>query len=113
MIMDTIIWYIFAFARDMWLYLRFADWSSRQSHLLLEIKPPPDVLRTPKAMEMVFAGLHGIWNTIKLRDRYIQGEFYHPRLSLEMVGTDGQMHFYIRMPKKFRNFVEAHIYAQY
>ena len=35
------------------------------------------------------------------------------RFSLELVGSEGQAHFYIRTQKKYRNLVESSIYAQY
>ena len=100
-------------ARDLILYWRFVVWAQNLHYIMLEVKPPPDVIRTPKAMDLVFAGLHGAWTTIKIQDKVVRGEQRQPRFSLEMVGIDGRMHFYIRCQRKYRNFVEAQVYSQY
>ncbi|MBI2462984.1 MAG: hypothetical protein HYV65_01990 [Candidatus Spechtbacteria bacterium] len=97
---------------EIWLYWRFYLWASKIPTIMLEIKPPPDVLKTPKAMEVMLAGLHGSWGTLKTRDYWIWGK-RQPRFNLEFTGENGRMHFYIRCQRKYRNFVEAHIYAEY
>jgi hypothetical protein len=80
--------------------------------VLLEIQVPRDVIKTPAAMELIFSSalyhksVKGFW------EEYIQGA---PWLwfSLEIVGIDGRVHFYIRTPTRIRNLVETQIYAQY
>ncbi|MDP3004231.1 MAG: hypothetical protein Q8N43_01865 [Candidatus Azambacteria bacterium] len=80
--------------------------------LLLEIKIPRDIEKTPKAMEQVFSGLHGILSKVKFLDKYfigkVQGWF-----SFEIAGIDNIVYFFIRTPENFRNLVEAQIQAQY
>lgn len=80
--------------------------------LLLEIKIPRDIEKTPKAMEQVFSGLHGILSKVKFLDKYfigkVQGWF-----SFEIAGIDNAVYFFIRTPENFRNLVEAQIQAQY
>ncbi len=80
--------------------------------LLLEVKIPRDIEKTPKAMEQVFSGLHGILTKVEFLDKYfigkIQGWF-----SFEIAGIDGAVYFFIRTPENFRNLVEAQIHAQY
>lgn len=105
-----LLWPVFS---ELWLYWRFYVWATHTyKMMMLEIKPPPDVLKTPKAMEMMLAGLHGAWGTLKERDYWIWGK-RQPRFNLEFTGTNGRMHFYIRTQRKYRNFIEAHVYAQY
>ncbi|OGM96578.1 MAG: hypothetical protein A3B86_00755 [Candidatus Yanofskybacteria bacterium RIFCSPHIGHO2_02_FULL_38_22b] len=81
--------------------------------ILLEITPPHEVRKSPKAMEQVFAGLHGVYVIpIKWHARLFKGkvpDWY----SFEMVGRGGETHFYIRTQEKYRNVVESQIYAQY
>src|SRR3989344_4208635 len=81
--------------------------------ILLEITPPHEVRKSPKAMEQVFACLHGVYVIpIKWHARLFKGkvpDWY----SFEMVGRGGETHFYIRTQEKYRNIVEAQIYAQY
>jgi len=81
--------------------------------VLLEIKIPAEVDKTPKAMENVF---HSIWNMYdppaNIRDYWVDGkwmEYY----SLEIVGARGEIHFYIRTPEGRRHVLESAIYGQY
>ncbi len=64
-------------------------------------------------MEQVFAGLHGIYSKpLDFKDKFFYGkdlDYY----SFEMVGNSGETHFYIRTLEKFKNIVEAQVYAQY
>lgn len=81
--------------------------------IILEIKIPRDVLKSPEAMERVFAGLHGPYDPPQMfKDYYLESKirlFY----SFEMVGVGGDMRFYVYCPKSWRNLVEAQMYAQY
>lgn len=82
--------------------------------VLLEIKVPKETHKSPKAMEQIFAGLHGAYGAPprKWRDVFLKGkvpDWY----SFEMIGTGGETHFYIRAFKKYKNFVESQVYAQY
>lgn len=80
--------------------------------ILLEIKIPRDIERTPKAMEQIFAGLHGVQTSIKFLDTYWRGKI-EEWFSLEIVGLNEGVSFFIRLPEQFRNLVEAQVYAQY
>ena len=80
--------------------------------LLLEIKIPRDIEKTPRAMEQVFSGLHGVLASIKFLDKYWKGKV-QPWFSFEIAGIDNIVYFFIRTPENFRNLVEAQIHAQY
>ena len=81
--------------------------------VLLEIKIPKEVTKSPRAMEQVFAGLHGVYSLpIKWPAKFFKGQMPH-WFSFEMVGKGGEIHFYIRTQKKYKNVVEAQVYAQY
>jgi hypothetical protein len=88
--------------------------------VFLEIKPPRDVLTTPKAMEQVFSGLTAIYSTpdswkIELSDRkipFLKGDV-NLWMSFEIVGTNKGVSFFVRTPKKFRKLVETQFYSQY
>lgn len=80
--------------------------------LLLEIRVPRDIEKTPRAMEQVFSGLHGIFTRIKFLDKYWKGKVQE-WFSFEIAGIDGMVYFFIRTPEQFRNLVEAQIHAQY
>jgi hypothetical protein len=80
--------------------------------VLLEIQVPRDVIKSPAAMELIFANAlyhksnKGFW------EQYIQGAPWF-WFSLEIVSIDGRVHFYIRTPTRMRNLVETQIYGQY
>ena len=88
------------------------QYSSTIKWVLLEIIPPRDSEKSPALMESIFAGLAGIHSTPSVAEIWIKG-VYVPSFSLELVSTEGQVHFYVRSPKNFQNLVEAHFYAQY
>lgn len=98
----------------------FLGWMNYVTHkyllslkwVLLEIKPPPDVQKSPKIAENIFSGLHASYLPLKFKRRFIRGEvpnFY----SLEIVGNGGETNFYIRVAETMQSVVEHHIFAQY
>jgi len=80
--------------------------------LLLEVKISRNIEKTPKAMEQVFSGLHGILTKVKFLDKYWKGKVQE-WFSFEIAGIDGSVYFFIRTPENFRNLVEAQIHSQY
>jgi len=80
--------------------------------LLLEVKISRNIEKTPKAMEQVFSGLHGILTSVKFLDKYWKGKVQE-WFSFEIAGIDGNVYFFIRTPEQFRNLVEAQIHSQY
>ncbi len=87
------------------LYLRSIDW------VILEIIPPKEVHKSPEAMELVLNTLHG-GGAGNWYEKYWKGELAQ-YYSLEIVSTEGKIHFYVRFAKKFRKAFEAQLYAQY
>ncbi len=81
---------------------------------LLEVRVPRNIEKTIKTMEQVFAGFHGIMlpDKAKWHQKAFKG-IVQEWLSLEIVGFKGSVYFFVRTPEKFRNIVEAQIYAQY
>ena len=80
--------------------------------VMLEITPPNDIEETPQAMEMIYDGLLGITKGINAVETYVNGEtpMY---LSLELVSKEGEVHYYVRVAKQFKNLVESNFHAQY
>jgi hypothetical protein len=80
---------------------------------LLEIKVPKTVLKTPKAMEQIFAAAHAPYSYgFSNFQKYWQGmdEYW---MAFELIGRAGETHFYLRVPTQFRNMMESAIYAAY
>jgi hypothetical protein len=80
---------------------------------LLEIKVPKNVLKTPKAMEQIFAAAHAPYSYgIGPYKTYWQGQEEY-WMVFELIGRAGETHFYLRVPSQFRNMMESAIYAAY
>lgn len=86
-------------------YLRSVEW------IILEIVPPKEVHKSPEAMELVFNALHG-GGAGNWYEKYWKGELAQ-YYSLEIVSTEGKIHFYVRFAKKFKKVFESMLYAQY
>ena len=98
---------------DAWLIFRRAQHKNKIVWKLLELRIPKEVLKTPKAMEQVFASIHAIYSFgIGFFDKWWKGKL-EDWLSFELVGRAGHFHFFVRTPEVFRNLVESAIYAQY
>lgn len=82
-----------------------------QSYILLELKLPKEITRSPIGMELFFTSLYQTSAT-SYHEFYVQGKL-RPSYSLELVSIEGKVHFYIYTIKKWRNLIEAQIYAQY
>ena len=80
---------------------------------LLEIKVPKNVLKTPKAMEQIFAAAHAPYTYgITPFNKYWRGQDEY-WMAFELIGRAGETHFYLRVPSQFRNMMESAIYAAY
>lgn len=81
--------------------------------LLLEIRIPREIKRSPKAMEQILFAIHQLRNAPgSFKEIYMDGEVTD-WTSLEIVSLGGEVHYYIRFPEKKRNVVEAAIYSYY
>ena len=103
---------LFFILKELWLDYVQTKFIDSIKWTLLEIKIPREVQKTPKAMEQVFAGFHGIYKEPNFVDRWFKGKIQR-WFSLEIIGKGGNIHFLIRTPEEFRNLVEAQFYAQY
>src|SRR3989344_4572780 len=95
-----------------WLHYVQRDFISGINFVLLEIIPPRDVLRSPKAMELFITNALYHWSNKGGREEYWQGAVWF-WFSLEIASIDGQVHFYIRTPTRIRSLIETQMYAQY
>lgn len=105
-------WLLLVLAWDLWLKHRRQRSINSWEWVLLEIKPPREIKKTPKSMEQFFAGLHGIQGWCHWWDRNIKG-VVPDYFSIETISQGGEIHFLIRVRTKYRNLVESNIYAQY
>jgi len=103
---------LFSLAKGLWLKSARQKFIQRINWVLLEVKPPAEIKKTPRATEQFFAGLHGAQRTPNWKERNLKGEVQE-WFSLEIVSQSGEIHFFIRTLEMYRDLIEAHIYAQY
>ena len=99
-------------AWTLWIHYVQQDFISGIDFILLEIIPPRDVLRSPKAMELFITNALYHWSMKGGREEYWQGAVWF-WFSLELVSIEGQVHFYLRTPSRVRSLIETQMYAQY
>lgn len=94
-------------------YLLFirAKYINDEPRVLLEVKIPKEINKSPKAMELFLEVMEQTYEG-ELIDRFIKGSI-RGWFSLELVSIGGQIHFYLQIPKFFQNVVEARLYSQY
>jgi hypothetical protein len=112
-------WYIlvpvtsYVIFRSLWgRYVCVNDFYSKQNEIILELIPPRDIEKSPKIMEGFFDSLAGTDAGVNVINKYCHCA-QNPFFSLEIVGTEGVAHFYVRTPAFFRNLVESALYSRY
>lgn len=85
--------------------------AGKQQHLLA-VDIPKDNEQSLVAMEELFNSLHGMYGGPTMVDKYVHGET-QPRISLEIISIEGHIQFLVRTFNKFKDMIEAAIYAQY
>ncbi len=96
------------------LYVRYIQlrYIAKQKPVLLEIRIPKDIQKSPMAMEIIFGAMYQN-GSATYSEAYLDGKT-NPWFSLELVSIAGEVHFYIwASEEKFKKIVEAQVYAQY
>ncbi len=99
-------------AFKLWLVYIRSEFIAGREHVLLEIKLPRNLVKTPLAMEAVFSNIHYKKGESNWFQKYWQGQV-RPYWSLEMASFGGRVHMYIWTRSDFRLLVENAFYAQY
>lgn len=101
-------------AWHLWLhhYLR-PKFFRAQEYVLLEIKLPKEILKTPAAMELALNALQQGWDGDDLITMYLNPGQARGWFTLELVSIGGSVRFYLWTQKFHQNIVEAQFYAQY
>lgn len=98
--------------KEVWILHAQGHYGAKVKWVLLEIVLPRNIEKSPQPMESIFTGFAGVIKTPTITEEWVGGEF-PVSFSLELVSTEGQMHFYVRTQTGFRNLVEAQFYAHY
>ena len=96
----------------MWQNYRQGIFSSRLKYTVFAIDVPTATEQSPKALENLFASLFAAKSSITWKELWIDGKL-HPVFSFEIVSTEGYIQFLIRAQTRFRDLIEAGIYAHY
>ncbi len=98
---------------NMWLFYVKKYYVANLKWVNMQVSVPVEVLKTPKAMEQVFAAAHGTYSFgIKWYDKWWNGEV-ESWSSFEIVADSAGPRFIIRVIAGNQKMLEAAIYAQY
>lgn len=95
-----------------WMYYIRAKYIGDQEYVLLEIKLPQEILKSPLAMEVVLNALHQTSGESTWYKRWFFGKM-RASFSLELVSLEGKVKFFIRTSSSLRSIIESQIYSQY
>ncbi len=96
---------------EMWLkYIRL-HYIKNAGEVLLEIRIPKVIEKTPRAMELFFMAMFET-GAVEYNETYWEGKI-RPWFSYEIASFGGDVHFYVWTLAKYRNVLEAQMYAQY
>ena len=110
----AIVWlpiFLVHLAWKLWYYYKQAIYISETEWVMLEVKIPKLVSKSPKAMEVVL-GIFAQTYAGNKWTRFTKG-IIRSWFSLELISLGGKIHFYVRAPKFFKNLIEAQLYSQY
>lgn len=92
-------------------YIRFIFWF-KQKHVLLEIQLPPEVTKSPLAMELFLGSMWHASGEGTFIARVWDGKF-RPVFSIEIASNEGQVKFYLWCRESWKNVLEAKLYGQF
>lgn len=95
-----------------WVTYVNAEFFLKTETVLLQIRLPKEMMKSPLAMELFLSTLHQTGGEGTWYDKYWLGKT-RPWFSLEMVSIEGNVGFYIWTRKGMRGFIESSLYAQY
>jgi hypothetical protein len=72
-------------AWELWVTLKRSEFIAGQNYILLEVKPPRSLEKTPLAMEAVLSGMHHSPGEATWYKKYVRGAV-RPWWSLEIAG---------------------------
>lgn len=107
-IFGVIIWGL----THIWVDHKQGQFSKMHKWVLLELNVPQDAINTPKGMENFFMNLSGVKSGITWREKWLIGK-KQASFSFEIVSNEGKIQFLARIIEKYRDLLEAALYAQY
>ena len=104
---------LFLFFFEKWMEMVGSAFALNQGRTTLRVRLPPEVFKSPEAMEFVISQIHNTANPDNLMQTYLQGK--RPlTFSFELVSIGGEVRFYVNVPtKKSKDAFEMNMYSQY
>ncbi len=96
-----------------WLWFVRSWQQFKQGGMLLEIKMPNNVVKSPRAMEAVFAHFRNFGGATNTFINKLWNGGVSPTFSFEIVSVGGKIHFYVWAWPMFRRTIEEAFYANY
>ena len=98
-------------ASQLFLDTRYGKYAANLKFSVLAVDIPVN-MQTPKAVENIFAVVKGTKSVVTKKEEWVWGKYLTPT-SFEIVSIDGYIQFFIHTQSRFRDHIEAAIYAQY
>lgn len=95
-----------------WIWYIQALFLSGRNPVLLELKVPREIMKSPRAMEIALTGFSISSGETTFIHRAWKGQI-RTYFSMEFVSFGGEIHFYFWCWKNYRSVVESSLYAQY
>lgn len=92
-------------------YIRYIFWFSTE-HCVLQVQLPPEVTKSPLAMELFLTSLHNTGGETTFIARIWKGN-YRAVWTLEIASNEGRIGFYIHLRRVWRSIIEARLYGQF
>ncbi|MDG1950740.1 MAG: hypothetical protein P8J32_08075 [bacterium] len=107
-----ILWVVgYGFA-ELWLDYKRGQFVGRRKYVMLAINVPAMTEQTPRALENMFHTLYSSKSSITWKEKWIDGKL-NPVYSFEIISTEGYIQFLVRTQTRYRDVIEAGIYAHY
>lgn len=91
---------------------RRARFFTKKEYVVLEVKIPRDIFKSPQAMEFFIDGLSQPFGEANWYEKYWKGQTV-AWFSLEIAAINGGVHFFIWSRKEYKNRIEANLYSQF
>ena len=99
-------------AWELWINYRRSQFFAKQTYILLEIKLPKEIFKSPQAAEFFISALFQTFGEKNWYEKYWKG-MVRAWFSLEIVSIDGVVHFFVWTRSSYKNLIEANLYSQY
>lgn len=97
---------------EIWIWYARSNFIFRTKAVLLEMKIPREIMKSPRAMETALTNFWMMSGETTFIMRVFMGQV-RPWYSLEVASFGGEIHFYVWVWKDYQSGVEGALYSQY